>query len=299
MGENELLLSVMVETYNQEEYIAQTIESILNQKYSFPYEIIIGDDCSTDGTGKILDEYAKKYSQIIVIHNEKNLGAMGNFYNILSKTKGKYIMDCAGDDYWLPGKVKTQISYMEKHPNVGLCYGKAKSFFQIKEELSKKSFGGKKTKYEDLFIGNSIPALTVCYKNSLVKQYLEEIKPNEKDWKMEDIPMWLWFAKNTKIVFVNKVFGVYRVLSESESHSNDKTKQTSFSLSCKQIREYYSKLYKNDELFYEFCLYEDFNIYYKQKNFSQLVEIGKIILKLKFDIKILRKLLFSFLKKIV
>lgn len=293
MNENELLLSVMVETYNQEEYITQTIESILKQDYSFPYEIIIGDDCSTDNTGKILDEYAEKYPQIKVIHNEKNLGAMGNFYTVLSQTKGKYIMDCGGDDYWLPGKVKAQIKFMQKHQNIGLCYGKVKCFKQNINELTKKSNGGKKTKFYELFLGNTIPALTVCYKKELVEKYLGEVNPQITDWRLEDLPMWLWFARKSKIKFLNKEFGVYRVLEESESHSKNSEKYQKYAKSCRDVRVFYSELYNESILLQLFDYNNEFNKAWREKEKKQIIQIGKNLLKIHFSFKIMIKILIA------
>lgn len=293
MSDNEMVLSIMIETYNQENFIKQTLESMLIQEYLFPYEIIIGDDCSKDSTPKILDEYAEKYPQIRVIHNERNLGAMGNFYNVLSQTRGKYIMDCAGDDYWLSDKVKIQISYLEKHPDIGLCYGKVKYYQQNKNEISEKSFGGPRTKLNELFLGNTIPALTVCYRKELVEKYLAEIQPQTKDWRLEDLPMWLWFAKNSKIKFINKPIAVYRVLEESESHSNDTEKYQLYAKSCRDVRAFYSELYNEKYLLDLYDCNDRLNKAWASKNKEQIILNGKNVLKIKFSIRVVCKILLA------
>ncbi|MEE1211697.1 MAG: glycosyltransferase [Treponema sp.] len=108
VNNDELIFSVVVIAYNQEKYIEKTLDSILSQEHSYSYEIIIGDDCSSDKTPQIIEEYRKSYPSIVKpIYNSKNLGAMNNYYNTISKVKGKYIMICGGDDYWLPLKVET------------------------------------------------------------------------------------------------------------------------------------------------------------------------------------------------
>ena len=95
------LVSVLVATYNQEKYIAQTLDCILMQQCSFEFEIIIGEDCSTDKTREICLEYQAKYpDQIVLCLNEYNKGLLDNYFDIFLKTKGKYIADCGGDDYW-------------------------------------------------------------------------------------------------------------------------------------------------------------------------------------------------------
>jgi glycosyltransferase involved in cell wall biosynthesis len=120
----EPFLSVAVITYNQTNYIAQTLDSIIEQRHNYLYEIIVGEDYSTDGTRDILLKYKERYPDIIkLILNESNLGLIKNYFNVISQCSGKYIMQCAGDDYWLPGKVSTQITFMEDNPDVGLCCG--------------------------------------------------------------------------------------------------------------------------------------------------------------------------------
>lgn len=272
------LLSIAIITYNQENFISQTLDSILTQKHDFPYEIIIGEDCSTDNTKSVIEKYVKQYPDIIKpIYNNPNLGLIKNFFNVLENCSGKYIMECAGDDYWLPGKIQTQIKYMEKHPKVGMCYGKAMSFYQDKGIFSKKSFGGKKTKFDELFLGNSIPALTVCYKKELASIYINNIEPCEKDWNMEDIPMWLWFAKESKIVFINRIFGVYRVLLESESHFLDSQKQNKYEESCYNIRKFYSEKYGEEKLLNDYCLYWNFIEAWKNKNQNDIIKYSKYL----------------------
>lgn len=237
-----ILLSITVETYNQEKLIKKTLDCILAQDYWFPYEIIIGDDCSCDTTPDILDEYASKYSQIKVIHNEKNLGAMGNFYNLLSFCKGKYLMDCAGDDFWVVGKVKKQIQFMEAHPEIGLCYGKAYTCDENEKSLGR-IIGRKSTSFEDLLISNGVPILTFCARLDLINTYLKKIQPQSKNWSMEDYPLLLWMSKESNIYFMNEILGCYRILNESLSHSTNLEKSLSFEKNVYEIKKYFADLY--------------------------------------------------------
>lgn len=242
MSDTNILLSIMIETYNQESYISKTLDSILNQEFWFDYEIIIGNDCSTDGTLQILNEYAKKNSKIKIITNKHNLGPMGNYYNLLSVCRGKYLMDCAGDDYWLPNKVRTQIKYMEDNDEVGCCFTKAKCFFQDTNEIKELKMSYK-TNFEDLIHQNCIPALTVCLRRTIVEKYINEIKPHEKEWKMEDYPMWLWFSHESKIVFLDLYTAVYRVIGGSVSHPNEINKVLEFTNSINDIKCFYSEFF--------------------------------------------------------
>lgn len=116
------LVSVHMVTYNHEPYIAQALEGVLQQKTSFPFELVIGEDCSTDGTREIVFDYQKKYPDIIrVITSDKNVGACKNSLRTEKACRGKYIAYCEGDDYWHhPQKLQKQVDYLENHPECGL-----------------------------------------------------------------------------------------------------------------------------------------------------------------------------------
>lgn len=116
-------LSVFVVTYNQEKYIAQCLDSILMQNVDFEYEIVIGEDCSTDSTALICDEYAKKHANIVVYHHSKNLGLVKNWEFVLNKCRGEYIAMIEGDDYWInPNKLQQQVSWLDSHPDYALTF---------------------------------------------------------------------------------------------------------------------------------------------------------------------------------
>lgn len=112
-----VLVSVIVLTYNQERYIAQALDSILMQKTEFNYEILVGDDASTDRTHEILQKYQSQYPDIVkVFRREKNLGATRNAYELFLTARGKYLASCEGDDYWTsPEKLSIQVSFLENH----------------------------------------------------------------------------------------------------------------------------------------------------------------------------------------
>ncbi len=110
-------ISVIVLTYNHEKYIKRALDSILNQKTDYSYEILIGDDCSTDNSWNILKEYKKKYPDIIrIFQTKKNMGATRNLYHLLKKASGEYIAQLETDDYWSDElKLQKQIDFLEKN----------------------------------------------------------------------------------------------------------------------------------------------------------------------------------------
>jgi len=117
------LVSIVCITYNQEKYIGEALDSLLMQQTSFPYEIIVADDVSSDGTQAICEKYAKRYPEIIhYIRREKNVGGMMNEYMAVQEAKGKYIAFCEGDDYWIDvNKLQQQVDFLESHPDYSLC----------------------------------------------------------------------------------------------------------------------------------------------------------------------------------
>lgn len=121
------LVSICCITYNHASYIRQCLDGFLMQKVTFPIEIIINDDCSTDGTTDIICEYEAKYPDLIkpIYHteNEYSKGVRGMFATYcFPKAKGKYIAMCEGDDYWIdPLKLQKQVDFMESNPDYFLC----------------------------------------------------------------------------------------------------------------------------------------------------------------------------------
>lgn len=120
----EIDISVIVLSYYHEKYIAQALDSILMQETSLRYEVLVGDDASGDRTPEIIQEYAAKYPDIIKpVLREENVGANYNSWDLIRRTKGKYIATLEGDDFWLdPHKLQKQFDFLESHPEyIGCC----------------------------------------------------------------------------------------------------------------------------------------------------------------------------------
>lgn len=120
-------MSVIIISYNHENYIRQAIESCLMQKTSFPFEIIIHDDASTDSSAQIIQEYADKYPELIIPilqkENQYSKGIRITATLMVPIARGKFIAFCEGDDYWTdPDKLEKQIDVMENDPSISLCF---------------------------------------------------------------------------------------------------------------------------------------------------------------------------------
>lgn len=261
------LVSICCITYNHAPYIRQCLDGFLMQKTNFKYEIVIHDDCSTDGTTEIIKEYAFKYPDIFVpLYEDENQyskgvrGICAKF--VYPKARGKYIALCEGDDYWIDeNKLQMQVDFLENNPEYGMCYTKAKPYNQSMQKFNKKSIGADFDGFEDLLKnGNRIPTLTTVYRKDLLDKYQKEIQPGNKGWLMGDYPMWLYFSHESKVKFFDKVTAVYRVLENSASHSVDVEKQFRFEKSNREIRQFYANKYNiifefEDDAFIRFYIY--------------------------------------------
>jgi glycosyltransferase involved in cell wall biosynthesis len=147
---DEPVVSIMVITYNQEQFISDAIESFLEQKCKFSLEIVIGDDCSTDNTQNIIRDFGSKYPNLIKpILNPVNLGPLPNAINVLEHCTGKYIALCEGDDFWVdPLKLQKQVDFLEQNNDYVLSFHNViavnviddkRTRAEIKQELFKRT----------------------------------------------------------------------------------------------------------------------------------------------------------------
>jgi len=237
-------ISIAVITYNQEKYIAQTLDSIIEQEHGYSYEIVVGEDCSTDGTRSILLEYKEKYpDNIKLLLNEKNYGLIKNYFNVLGNCSGEYIMQCAGDDYWLPGKVRTQIEFMENNSDVGMCYSNIQHLYPNKKRSVTKFYKGFRT-IDILIKKHDIFAATISLKRNLLLKYIDVIRPLEKKWLMEDYPLCLWFAYNSKLYCMDEVLAVYRHSANSISRPEKYDTMVRFINSVNDVDLFFLNLYE-------------------------------------------------------
>lgn len=118
------MLSVCVRTYNQAAFISQGLDSVLAQKTTFSYEIIVSDDCSKDGTVEILKAYQQNYPQKIrLVIGDTNVGGPLNFKRVIEASQAKYLAFLDGDDYYTDVyKLQKQVDFLESNPQYAACF---------------------------------------------------------------------------------------------------------------------------------------------------------------------------------
>lgn len=226
------MISVLVCTYNQEKYLAQALDSILMQKCDEAFEILIGDDCSTDETGKIADDYQLRYPDIVrVVRPEKNGGASQNMVRLINVARGEYLSICDGDDYWLRDDVlQRQVDIFRSSPNLGMICAKAKCYIQeLGKYIGTLGYAGAEDLMTMLRDNRDVAAPTIAFRTELMLQCVKE-----SDWYIAqnffyDSVMAYWFAYNSKIKFIDEELAAYRILQNSACHAVDNKKNRFFS----------------------------------------------------------------------
>jgi len=247
---NNPLVSVAVITYNQENTVRQTLDSILNQKCNFDFEIIICDDCSVDNTPDILMQFKNNFpEQIRLFINDKNIGVIKNYFKAINLCRGKYIAQCAGDDFWnRDDKLEIQVNSIQCDDNIGVVHTDADFLIEETGEIIRNRNKTKRIHipttdiFENLLLNNFIIAATVLFrKETFDKIYIDEyLKLN---FSMEDYPLWLEISKHAKIGYIDFSTACYRVHCNSTSRSNSSIKRWELFISSFEVRNYFIKKY--------------------------------------------------------
>ena len=197
--------------YNQEQFIAQAIESVLAQQTDFNIELIIGEDNSTDGTRRICQKYAEKYPRKIkLLLNEINIGLGANYVKTYKECNGKYVAICDGDDYWTdPQKLQKQVDFLENNPNFKIVFTNNQNIFPDgKKEIRDVGNIPRESSFEELVSSNYIASVTAMFQRMHLSSKMVNLirKLPYGDW-----PTYLWVTRGGgKIFFMNEVTAVYR-----------------------------------------------------------------------------------------
>lgn len=230
MDNRECLVSVFCTAFNHEQYIRQTLQSFVDQQTDFRFEVLVNDDCSTDGTAAIIREMEAKYPDIIRgFYQEKNLFSQGVYINravFLPNARGKYIAYCEGDDYWTdPTKLQRQADFLEAHPEYSACVHNTTLHYcagdQADRPLLRNRSGDEDVKIENVAKGVSYSFHT---SSIMAKKELLDNPPAFTDVSYEangfdDHPEALWLMFNGPVRYLDRCMSVYRINSGKSSWS--------------------------------------------------------------------------------
>ena len=190
------LVSVCMTAYNHAPYIGRAIEGVLSQRTTFAVELVLSDDCSTDGTGAICRDYAARYpDRIRLLTGDVNVGMRANYRRTIEACRGRYVAMCDGDDWWCdPLKLQRQVEALEADPACGICYTRVRCYAQEEGRyVENYPMGAGATTFEELLLNNTIPNCAAVVRRDLLAGYYAdpELRPLERPWPLEDYPMWL------------------------------------------------------------------------------------------------------------
>jgi len=216
-NKSSITISITCVTYNQENYIRETLDSFLMQKTNFSFEILIHDDASTDRTQDILREYENRFPTIIKAVYQKNnqfskgINPMSFLFN---KVKGKYIAFCDGDDYWSDeNKLQVQVEEMEKYPNIDMSFHPSYKFVNgsiDNKYLAKHSNKSKIFTPSEIILGGGefCPTASLMFRSRLI--------PKLPEWSKRIIPgdfpiQIIGSYSGGGALYIDRVMSVYRV----------------------------------------------------------------------------------------
>ena len=242
------LVSVIVTTYNHEPYLAVALDAILSQECDFGVEIILGEDCSSDGTLGVCKTFAEQYpDRITLIASTENVGWRANYRRCVEAAKGKYIAFCDGDDYWCDtGRLAEQVALMELNRSIGLCYTLAERRDGEGRLVGRFPIGKGHTSLDALLHDWCVENCTTLARRELILDYYTSEKPeNRPEWLTEDLPMWLYVAAHSEVAYIDRTTAVHRVFPDSVSHSTSLAKRLVFCDSSSNIKLWFDERYNN------------------------------------------------------
>lgn len=207
-------------TYNQQDYIADAIEGFLTQKTSFPYEILIHDDCSTDDTRKVIDSYKAKYPNLIrTVYQKENQHSKGEPITLVAAryARTEYIALCEGDDYWINNnKTENQLNLMLKDPSITMVVSSGKEQYGDKITSNIVGFNGNKVRQiNPQYILDSKGSLAPTASYIVKKEFLIKSRELFKDAPVGDLFIELYNAVYGKLIYYPEVVCVYRRMAKN------------------------------------------------------------------------------------
>ena len=220
------IVTVWCLAYNQKDFIRDALEGFVMQKTTFPFEVIVHDDASTDGTTAIVQEYARQYPEIIkpVIETENQWqkGGLKYIIHIMNEKyrNGKYIAFCEGDDYWTaPQKLQQQVDFLESHPEYSMCFHSAKKKYETKTRawINCENIEDRDYDATDIFVNWTVPTASVMCRREAMDFYANLKHPERI--QNYDIFIFLSCAMIGKLRGMHEQMSVYRIQGEGLTYN--------------------------------------------------------------------------------
>ncbi|MGY1635484.1 glycosyltransferase family 2 protein [Geodermatophilus sp. SYSU D00742] len=206
-------VSVIVTAYNHEAYIGRALEGVLEQA-GVSFELLVGDDCSTDGTRSVIDSYVRRHPDLIRVHYpEANLGGGGKvmFDELIRRAQGEYIAGLDGDDYWTsPAKLRVQTAHLDEYPACSMVFHNVVRHFEDEErpdELYLSPGDQRRLEWRDLFGSNPVPACSPLFRRAV----LNPLPAWYFHLPWGDWPLYFIAMEKGEVHYLPDVMGVFRL----------------------------------------------------------------------------------------
>jgi glycosyltransferase involved in cell wall biosynthesis len=212
-GERAVKVTVLVITYNHSRFIARALDSALSQQTDFDFEIVVSEDCSTDGTREIvLDYQARHPDKMRLILSEQNVHSNFVVRRGITAARGEYVALLDGDDYWTsPNKLQKQVEFLDEHRECSLCFHNAAVIIEDSNEPSRHWTPANQPRlssFEDIWLGNFIATCTTMLRLNMlgeVPRWYDALFP------ITDWPLYILCAAHGPLGYIDEVMGAYRL----------------------------------------------------------------------------------------
>lgn len=251
-------VSVAMVTYNQAKYIRAAIEGVLQQEADFGVELVIGEDCSSDGTADIVQEYAANYPRVIrVITSERNVGMKANGLRTIAACRGTYLAFCEGDDRWHNShKIQKQVRHLERHPECGLVYS-SYDVYHVAEQRTIKDFIRHRgwdmpatLTIEDLLESKNgrsrgLTTCTVMARRQLCQELIEAdpYLHQNVEFPMGDTQLWAELSTRAELHFLSESLATHNIIEGSATRNRDPVRALRFNIAGAKSQLYLCRKY--------------------------------------------------------
>lgn len=228
-------VSVLMITYNHADYLAEAIEGVVSQECDFPFELIVGEDASTDATRQVAIEYQRRFPGIVrVIHSASNVGMNANALRIFAKARGEYVAYCEGDDFWCArDKLARQVALMESDGRIGIVHTDwTRAILQDgswKYDISNSVHRRVSLKYLSGHVFRTwhypkiLRTCTILLRRQTIVSFCQSGLMDAK-YLFGDSVLSAWVTSRSKVGYVPSVMAVYRVSPNSALRSGAKSR---------------------------------------------------------------------------
>jgi glycosyltransferase involved in cell wall biosynthesis len=207
-------VSVLIQTFNHARYVARALDSVLDQRGVDSLEVLVGDDCSTDATRSVIDEYVQRHpGRIKTFYPEQNMGGAGKtlFAELITRSQGSYIAQLDGDDYWTSAdKLRLQADHLDAERECAMCFHNVVNVYEDGESPDDYYNSPEQSPYvglEELFASCLIASCSPMFR----REVLDPLPPWYFRVPWGDWPLYFMAAERGRIDYLPDVLGVYRI----------------------------------------------------------------------------------------